>query len=258
MSDKLLYNGQLTDVCDVVDNYNALRSRNFAYQDILTVAHKAQNIALHYHFIAQGLAHAPKFSAEDLQKGIQSLLKANRYPSGWILVRLYATSDQWVVAPLKQLLYNYPTLWHARPRAITIRYGQSFAYHCASTLTAADGAQEMAQLSGTDVAIREDDNGVLCGIGDMPLFCVKDGVCYTTPIYSGAMDSVLRRWAIALIEKAGVELIESNCMADDMDICEMFVTTPQGITSLFSINARQLYSSVATRLSTALPSLLSR
>lgn len=240
--DKICLNGKIVEANELLTDINLLLSSNYIYQDILTIGYESYLLS-HHIDIVKSFIYTSEYQ---LNQAISATLKENNYPATRTVVRLYLFGSDWVIVPLKQLLYNHFTLWHTRVRATTIEYELSSPNPCGSTLMAHDNAQQIALGAGFDVAIRE-YNESLFGVGQYPLFCVKDRVCYTQPLHLGAENNVMRKWAEELIIKSELSMKEEHIDVKE-EFSEMFFATPQGITSIRSLDHRPLYSSVATIL----------
>ncbi|MDD3108612.1 MAG: hypothetical protein PHV49_05330 [Alistipes sp.] len=116
------------------------------------------------------------------------------------------------------------------------------------------------RVTDTEVqcAVAENSQGVLTQIDGEPLFLVFESEVVTTPLASGAVDTVLRRLvrrACATLHLTFTELPLCRSMLTECD--EAFTVTPQGVVSLLGFEEHRYFNLTARRLSDHLtPELL--
>lgn len=276
--DKIIFNGELynltgcangsghNDQGNIVTNkhgdnsngfdFDRLLSGNYVYQAIHVSDYRALNIDDHLRIAAQAFkvmyGRELEIDAVSVQEAIERLFKANLYRELSYEVRLYIFEDDYALSCIRQLLYHGYTLWHSRPTAIIVPYENPLSgYPNASSLISATFAAGFAKRSGEDaIAITENYDHVLVGVGDNPLFAVKDEQLLTTPIKYGATHSVERFRTIKAAHKAGLRVIERPLLHNEIATYdELFTVDVQGVISVFSCEQTTFFGLVAERVS---------
>jgi len=258
--DKVCFNGIIGVFGEFPSDVEALFSSNYIYQQIHTLGHRPLHLAAHLEIAERSYQKLyggdPALNEETVYGEIEETLAANRYPHISNLVTLYlfppakpeGTPVRLVVCT-EPMLYKGYVLWHTRPRAVLRAYDYLGAGH--STALARISHRHVAndvRNEGFDVAVRS-LQGWLMDAEGWPLFAVRNGRAFTTPLSAGATDSVPRRIGYRLCEMAGVECEGEEVAAAELSLYdELFYVTPQGIVSLLSCNEHLLYNLATLRI----------
>ena len=267
-SELICINGRLLPIAESGPPILGQLTGNYVYQHIHTLDHRPLHIRAHLDIAGKALAdlYGQKlpFTQDDLLLTLARLLAANRRSRHSHTVGLYlfpyesATGDQqdrpdYLIRCHRTLLYRGYTLWHTRMSA-TVATDEHTppGYPTDAALMTARFCRQNARRHGFDLAIHENGAGIVTGMGDAPVFCVKDRTLYTTPLAAGAPDSVMRRLICAAAVRCHLEVREIAIRTEWLGDCdEIFTADTQGLISIASLagtNSKVYFSLMADYL----------
>ena len=244
--------GQLFQPASAGTRILDLFTNNYIYQQIHTVDHRPLHLHTHFELAAKAFSdlygEALPLTEEEFELSVRRLLVANHCSrhSHTVLLRLFPskcdphhepTSASYMLQYGKTLLYRGYTLWHTRMNA-TVATDEHTppGYPTDTALRTARFCQQNACRHGFDLAIHENGEGIITGVGDAPVFCVKDRTLYTTPLTAGATDTVLRRLIFATCRRLYLKIEEIAIRTIWLGDCdEIFTADPQGLISIASL-----------------------
>lgn len=209
------------------------------------------------------------FSAQVLQAAIGELLAQNRLPArGGALVRLVAAPGDVALVCAGRLLYPGLQIWHQRLRATRVGCDGGFAsgVGCVSGLVDAGYCLQLARLGGFEAAIRSAHGALtgLCwgvwsgdaegvdargGVGEWPIFGVREGEVFVPSLESGARESVWRRLGLRTLDGMQVRVHQIALLDDDIEaLDELFALTPQGVVGVSGCAGRLFYNAMGERM----------
>lgn len=258
--DRVCIDGTLRERNGTEFDADRLLSSGYLYQRIHTLAHRPLHLAAHTQRLTESYralyGTVPAADEETLRREIALTLEENRYPAVSNLMTLYlfpprdGRPGSRMVSCTETLVYPGYTLWHSRLKAVTLPYDYPFPEHeTALSRIAHTFAGEYARRTGYDLALTENGQGVVTGAGENPLFAVCGDTVLTTPVESGAAESVLRRLGLELCREAGVSVREETLTVETLRRCdELFCLTPQGVVSLLEWDGRMGFNITAEKL----------
>lgn len=267
LQDKIYLNGELTSWNECSLRPLDLLADNYVYTIINTLRHKPLHLQLKLRYALDSFAALygtrPAVEASDIAEQVERLLHYAMLPKcGNTLMLMLLPNHSGGCNTLLTHLSTTPheegyTLLYTRPRAIVANYEIALeAHHTALSLKAARFADQAAQRSGGDIAVRCNRAGVVSTSGDNPLFALVGNKLITTPISHGAKPSAERELMMELCRMAKVEVMEEAMTMEHLSRCEeLCIFTPEGIKSVGEMGGAKLHNIVATRLEKYLPEL---
>lgn len=264
--DPLFYNGELIRAEEWDVGPNRLYSENYVYQHLHTFAHKPLHVATHIEILKEAtrtvFGEAITLGAQELHAAVETLLKAGRYPleSNQVTVYVYPQGlrDEgeavWMLEATAQLFYPRYQLRNTRPLLETFPFPHAWSgFPTAASRAASACARDAVRRSGAEIAVLERPDGTLTHIDDEPLFLVFGKEVATTPLTSGATDSVLRRLILAACELEEISCMEIPIKKEMLLQCdEAFTASTQGIISLMGYKTHRYFNLVARKVAARL------
>ena len=237
---------------------------NYIYQPIHTLEHRPLHLGAHLEIAGRSYRELygsdPTLEEEEVRNEIEKMLEEKRYPriSNLVTLYLFPPAKPWeapvrLITCVESMLYKGYVLWHTRPQAVIRAYDYPDGGHpTALARISHRHVSYRARCEGFEVAVRS-SGGLLMDAEGWPLFAVRDGRVFITPLSAGATDSVPRRIGYRLCELAGVECTGQDIAEVELSHYEeLFYLTPQGIVSLLSCGKHLLYNLVTLRLAAAM------
>lgn len=250
---KIIYKGQLCDYSALLSRGERLLSELYLYQNLRIHSHKALHLERHLEIITSNykslFGSDSQVLDEDISLMIQQLLDANNCKTADYCVVLRVWRDAYMLSIKSVMLYSEYTLWHTRESARLITCENPITSVCSSVSLS---LTEYAMGEQGSVMLCANLDGVITGVGDLPVFCVSDSKVYTTPLSHGASLSVEREMVIRAIREAGYELIHRPVLSDRLvDFDEVFYANTQGLVSIRNYGDKIYFQSLAKLLVTS-------
>ncbi len=242
MIDVICHNGKFVDASSL--GAGELFSADYVYQTVFVSDYRPRQLAAHLELLRAAALRlydrAPGLDEKELPELIHGLLLRNHYPAGYCEVDIRfrvsnGTAHTFLTAGAIAI-YDGRELTGARPRAIVTGYDIPFeGIRTGFSRSAAEYAAGYARRHGADIAIRSRRNGEIAGVGEWPLFGVRNREIVTPPLGSGAYDSVERRLVMEAAGRRHITVREETISHHDLtSFSEIFYCTPQGITAIDS------------------------
>lgn len=224
----------------------------FVYQTIHLFDGRARLLDEHLAVLAAGAAtlfgRSYRPERRDVEQRLLAVVRSERYPagvSGFVRIEVAADGTE-RLRPVGPSLYAGYAVRSLHPEAVTVSCERLLTELPTSASEAADAlAETAARRAGADAAVRCDAGGICRGIGDAPLFAIRDGVVYGELRHPSAPTLALERGLAA----AGIRFEEQPLRRAMLGIYdELFVVDHRGITSLSRCDGLPCMSVVVDRV----------
>ncbi|MFI3330646.1 MAG: aminotransferase class IV [Rikenellaceae bacterium] len=239
---KIIYNGAVSDFDCITSRGESLLSEIYLYQNVHVAELTPLFLERHLEIINQNYSaffgEDKALELLDISSQIDSLLTANRCNSSSYMLRIYRWRASYMLTIVDSLLYRGFSLWHRGVEARVICCENPLPGLSSSLmLSVANFANDYLN---SKVALCANLDGVITGVGDMPVFCVSSSGIFTSPLSSGVSDSLERELAIKAIQKKGYKLVQRHILAGELEsFDEIFYVTTQGFIALKSFKGKQ-------------------
>ena len=268
METMISIDGKLTSLREADFHPDSLLGCNKVYSIINTLGHKPLHLSIKLRYALDSFEALygirPTLTVKEVAAEIYSLLHFGLYPEGGntVILTLEPTKDG---GCSRQIFHRAITpyegygLLSIRPRATIANYEIPFERHQTSiSLSAAQFTTHYAGRTQQATALRASRAGVLLSSEDSPLVAVQGFRLLTAPIAEGGRSSAEREILFRLARLAGLEIVEESPLVEDIETYnEIFVMTPVGILSVYSVGEFTLENIYAHILSKHLKALTS-